>query len=75
MCSTSTDTVIRATRVAIWGTTSLIIGAYGSAFLISIFQCSPISKTWDKKVEGTCINLTEFRMRVSARDVVAEVCD
>ncbi|KAH7357509.1 hypothetical protein BKA66DRAFT_445549 [Pyrenochaeta sp. MPI-SDFR-AT-0127] len=67
MCSTSTDPVIRVTRVAIWGTILLIIGAYGSAFLISIFQCTPISKTWNKKEDGTCINLTSFRMRVSLR--------
>ncbi|KAF2125597.1 hypothetical protein P153DRAFT_434616 [Dothidotthia symphoricarpi CBS 119687] len=63
MCSTSTDPVIRVTRVAIWGTILLIVGAYGSAFLISNFQCTPISKTWNKKVDGTCIDLTEFRMR------------
>lgn len=64
MCSTSTDPVIRVTRVAIWGTIIVIVGAYGSAFFISIFQCTPISKTWNKNVKGTCINLTEFRMRV-----------
>ncbi|KAF1935190.1 hypothetical protein EJ02DRAFT_329748, partial [Clathrospora elynae] len=60
MCSTSTSYVIRVTRVAIWGTILLIIGAYGSAFIISAFQCAPISKTWDKEVHGTCINLTSF---------------
>ncbi|KAF1840636.1 uncharacterized protein K460DRAFT_410052 [Cucurbitaria berberidis CBS 394.84] len=38
MCSKSTDTVIRITRVAIWGTILLIVGAYGSALLITIFQ-------------------------------------
>jgi hypothetical protein len=65
MCSTSTDPVIRVTRVAIWGTILVIVGAYGSAFFISIFQCTPIDKTWNKNVEGTCIDLTEFRMRVS----------
>jgi hypothetical protein len=55
------------TRVAIWGTMFLTVGAYGSAFLISIFQCTPIDKMWNKKVDGMCINLTAFRMRVSLR--------
>ena len=64
MCSTSTDPAIKATRIAIWGTIFVIVGAYGSAFLVSIFQCTPISKTWDKTVTGACIDLTAFRMRV-----------
>ncbi|KAH8725017.1 hypothetical protein GQ44DRAFT_772422 [Phaeosphaeriaceae sp. PMI808] len=63
MCSTSTDYIIKITRAAIWSTIVLIIGAYGSAFFISIFQCAPISKTWNKKVQGHCIDLTAFRMR------------
>jgi hypothetical protein len=67
MCRGSSDPVIRATRVAIWGTIFLIVGAYGSAFFISIFQCTPIRKTWDKKVHGSCINVTAFRMRVSLK--------
>jgi hypothetical protein len=67
MCHTSNDPVIKVTRLAIWGTILLIVGAYGSAFLISIFQCTPINKQWDKKAEGSCIDLTAFRMRVSSQ--------
>jgi hypothetical protein len=70
MCSTSTDRIIRITRLAIRGTIYLILGAYSSAFLISIFQCTPISKTWDKKAAGTCIDLVAFRMSTAVFNLI-----
>lgn len=73
MCSTSTDRTIRMTRLAIWSTIYLILGAYSSAFLISIFQCTPISKTWNKKVDGTCIDLVQFRMSTAALNLVTSI--
>lgn len=73
MCSTSTDRIIRITRFAIRGTIYLIIGAYSSAFLVSIFQCTPVSKTWNKKLDGTCINLTSFRMSTAVFNVVTSI--
>ncbi|KAJ4311721.1 hypothetical protein N0V94_007807 [Neodidymelliopsis sp. IMI 364377] len=73
MCSTSTDRIIRITRIAIWGTIYLIIGVYSSAFLISIFQCTPISKTWDKKVVGSCIDLVAFRMSTAVFNLITSV--
>ncbi|KAF2632006.1 hypothetical protein BU25DRAFT_487580 [Macroventuria anomochaeta] len=73
MCSTSTDRIIRMTRLAIWGTIYLIVGVYTSAFLISIFQCTPISKTWDKKVNGTCIDLVAFRMSTAVFNLITSV--
>jgi hypothetical protein len=48
----------------------LIIGAYGSAFFVSIFQCTPINKTWNKHVDGTCVNLTEFRMSTAVFNLI-----
>ncbi|KAJ8110056.1 hypothetical protein OPT61_g6996 [Boeremia exigua] len=73
MCSTSTDRIIRITRLVIRATICLIIGAYSSAFLISIFQCTPVSKTWDKKVNGTCINMVAFRMSTAVFNLVTSV--
>lgn len=70
MCSTSTDRIIRITRLAIWGTLYLIVGAYSSAFLISIFRCTPISKTWNKKVAGTCIDLVAFGMSTAVFSLI-----
>ncbi|QKX58422.1 uncharacterized protein TRUGW13939_05544 [Talaromyces rugulosus] len=34
---------------------------YFSIFLVSIFQCHPISKSWDKKRPGSCVNLDNVR--------------
>lgn len=73
MCSTSTDRVIRMTRLAIRGTIFLILGAYSSAFLVSIFQCTPISKTWNKKAAGTCIDLVAFRMSTAVFNLITSV--
>lgn len=73
MCFTSTDRIIRMTRVAIKGTICLIVGVYFSAFLISIFQCRPISKTWNKKAGGTCIDLVAFRMSTAVFNLITSV--
>ncbi|KAF9696072.1 hypothetical protein EKO04_006133 [Ascochyta lentis] len=73
MCSTLTDYTIRMTRHAIRGTIYLILGVYSSAFLISIFQCTPISKTWNKKVDGTCIDLVAFRMSTAVFNLITSV--
>lgn len=73
MCSTSTDRISRLTRLAIWATIYLIIGAYSSAFLVSIFQCTPIDKTWNKKTNGICIDLVAFRMSTAVFNVITSV--
>lgn len=73
MCSTSTDRVIRLTRLAIWGTIYLIVGVYSSAFLISILQCTPIDKTWNKKTDGTCIDMVAFRMSTAVFNLITSV--
>ncbi|KAH6614943.1 hypothetical protein C7974DRAFT_379844 [Boeremia exigua] len=73
MCSTSTDRIIRITRLAIRMTICLIVGAYSSAFLVSIFQCTPISKAWNKKVGGTCVDLVAFRMSTAVFNLVTSV--
>ncbi|KAF3000292.1 hypothetical protein E8E13_008545 [Curvularia kusanoi] len=73
MCSTSTDRLIRLTRFAIYATITLIIGAYSSAFLVSIFQCLPIRSTWTKNIEGTCINLPAFRMSTAIFNLLTSI--
>ena len=37
----------------------VIVYAVASIFA-TIFQCSPISRVWDRSVQGSCINLTRF---------------
>ena len=67
------STLIRATRLAVWALTLIIIGYYASAFFVSIFQCSPVSKSWQSMEKGTCINLTEFRYYNAAANIITSV--
>jgi hypothetical protein len=34
---------------------------YFAMFLVSIFQCHPIPKSWDRKRDGSCVNLDDVR--------------
>jgi hypothetical protein len=37
------------------------VAAFGTATtLASIFQCTPIPRTWDKSIKGVCLNTTIF---------------
>ena len=65
--------LIRATRLVVWALTVLIIGYYVAAFFVSIFQCTPVSKSWHSKEKGTCIDLTEFRYYTAAANIITSV--
>ena len=65
--------LIRATRVAIWVTTLLVVSYYAAAFFVSIFQCAPVSKSWHKKEDGRCVNLDEFRDYTGVVNVITSV--
>ena len=64
---------IRATRVAVWALTLLIVGYYVSAFFVSIFQCNSVSKSWHSKEKGTCIDLNKFRYYTAAANIITSV--
>ena len=65
--------LIRATRMVIYGTTLLIVGYYVPAFFVSIFQCTPVSKSWHPKQPGPCIDLDNFRFYTAAANIVTSV--
>lgn len=65
--------LIRATRMLTYGTTLLIIGYYVPAFFVSMFQCTPVSKSWNSKESGTCIDLDEFRFYTAAANIITSV--
>ncbi|KAK4215225.1 hypothetical protein QBC37DRAFT_439622 [Rhypophila decipiens] len=37
---------------------ALVIGYMVATFAASVWQCTPISRAWDKSVSGTCISIT-----------------
>ncbi|KAL8697717.1 MAG: hypothetical protein Q9201_006968 [Fulgogasparrea decipioides] len=51
----------------------LVVGYYLAAFLVSIFQCTPVSKSWSRKQPGTCIDLDRFRYYTAAVNIITSV--
>jgi hypothetical protein len=41
---------------------TVITSYYIAATLVSTFQCTPVSKAWNKNLPGTCINNNLFRI-------------
>ena len=65
--------LFRAARIVTHGLTLLIVAYYVPAFFVSIFQCSPVSKSWHSKTPGTCIDLTKFRFYNAAANIITSV--
>ncbi|KAL9635805.1 MAG: hypothetical protein Q9164_003233 [Protoblastenia rupestris] len=65
--------LVRATRTVIWGTIALVVGYYVAAFFVSIFQCTPVSKSWHTKEPGTCVDLDEFRYYNASVNIITSV--
>ncbi|KAL8722089.1 MAG: hypothetical protein Q9181_007562 [Wetmoreana brouardii] len=65
--------LIRATRMMTSGLIVLVVGYYLAAFLVSIFQCTPVSKSWSRKQPGTCIDLDRFRYYTAAMNIITSV--
>ncbi|MCJ1429694.1 hypothetical protein MMC29_007609 [Sticta canariensis] len=47
-------------RKAVYGLLVFVIGYAVASILATIFQCTPIARTFDHEIPGTCINLTGF---------------
>ncbi|KAK0659516.1 hypothetical protein DIS24_g3972 [Lasiodiplodia hormozganensis] len=64
---------VRITRMLVYFTTFVVVGYYGSATIISIFQCNPIRKSYLSKTSGTCIDLTQFRFSGHAVNIITSI--
>lgn len=62
--------LIKATRWVTYLIAVVVTAAYGEAFFMSIFECSPVDKVWLKKKHGHCINLTQFRIAIGYINVI-----
>jgi len=67
--------LVLATRIMTKATALLIVGYYGAAFFVSIFQCTPVSKSWlsSKHMGGSCIDLDKFRCCTAAASIITSV--
>ena len=67
------DRLIRMTRIMIATTAFIVACVYTASFFVSIFECTPVSKTWFTKKAGTCINLSAFRYSTAAVNIATSV--
>ncbi|KAI9742617.1 MAG: hypothetical protein M1818_003758 [Claussenomyces sp. TS43310] len=47
-------------RVGNWVTMTIVIGYYFASFFVTIFQCTPVEKSWKPRLQGHCINMKAF---------------
>lgn len=45
-----------------------------ASIMATIFECTPIPRIWDKKIPGTCINLTAFWYSNAAANILGDIC-
>ena len=50
----------RSFRRGVYGGLVFIIGYAFASIMATIFQCSPIAKSFDHSIEGHCLNVTAF---------------
>ena len=50
----------RTFKIALHSIAGLIVLYYSAAFLTTIFECTPVQKSWQKTLPGTCINTATF---------------
>ena len=50
----------RAFKIALYFVMALIGLYYLGAVLATIFQCTPVQRSWNKTVPGTCMNIATF---------------
>lgn len=56
--------ISQITLIALYCTASLIV---------TIFQCSPIQRAWNKEIDGTCINIAKFWYANGGFSIVTDV--
>ena len=60
-------------RWALIGVAAFMTGWFVSADLVSIFQCTPVARLWDKTREGTCVDFGAFALATAALNVFTDL--
>jgi hypothetical protein len=71
--SKAMEPLIRYSRAANYATAFLVFTYYTAAFLVSIFQCTPVAKAWNTQLNGTCVNMTAFRYSTAVVNIVTSL--
>ncbi|KAL6719477.1 hypothetical protein ACLMJK_003717 [Lecanora helva] len=64
------DSLFKPTRRVVRLLAFLISGFYTAALFVSVFQCTPVSKSWYAKEAGHCIDLNKFRFYNAGANII-----
>lgn len=65
--------ITRSFQRICWGALSIIIGWSIGATFATIFQCVPVKKSWNKSLDGHCINSNVFWIAYAVMNVLTDV--
>jgi len=64
----------RILSLNIWIAMSLVVGWLFSAYISTIFQCTPIAKAWDPRItDGSCINQYQWYLATAALSFLIDI--
>src|SRR5262245_4579566 len=65
--------VTRWARWTVFAIGLVIVGTAISYILGTIFECRPIAKTWDKSIEGSCVNTKAMYTFFSLPNIISDL--
>ncbi|KAH6664020.1 hypothetical protein B0J14DRAFT_250433 [Halenospora varia] len=65
--------VVRYSRIVNYATGFFIATYYFAVFIAVTFQCTPVAKSWDTTIPGTCVNIRAIRFVTSVVNIVTSL--
>ena len=59
--------------MALYSLMGLIISYYVAVWLVTVFECTPVQKAWEKTIPGTCIDTATFFFVNAAFNIATDV--
>ncbi|KAF4779143.1 hypothetical protein HER10_EVM0001358 [Colletotrichum scovillei] len=60
-------------RYSIWAITAMLVGWCIAVIMVSIFSCTPIPRFWDRTIDGTCINSSNFFIGITVPNIIFDI--
>ncbi|KAB2105280.1 hypothetical protein AG0111_0g6961 [Alternaria gaisen] len=65
--------ISRHFRWLCYGALTIVVGSGIATVFATIFQCVPLQRSWDKNVEGTCIDSSKFWLANAVLNIFTDV--
>ena len=65
--------VVRYSRILNYATGFFVATYYFAAFIAVTFQCTPVAKSWEPTLPGTCVNIRAIRYVTSIVNIVTSL--